>query len=64
MHLLEHTSGFDDMHFNEAYNIKDPPDIPLNDVLAINPHSRIVRWEPGTRAAYSNPGYGVAGYVI
>lgn len=64
VHLLEHTTGFDDMHFNEMYNRRDPPDLPMKDVLAINPHSRRVRWEPGTRMAYSNPGYGVAGYLI
>src|SRR2546430_6932387 len=23
-----------------------------------------VRWPPGTRFAYSNPGYGIAGYLI
>ena len=63
-HLLEHTAGFDDMHFNEVYNLRDPPDIPLADVLARNPASRRVRWRPGTRMAYSNPGYGLAGYVV
>ena len=62
--LLEHTAGFDDMHFTEMYNRTDRPDIPLREVLAINPRSRRVRWSPGTRFSYSNPGYGVAGYVI
>jgi len=64
IHLLQHTAGFDDMHFNEMYNVSDPPDMPLERVLAINPGSRVVRWEPGTRMAYSNPGYAVAGYLI
>jgi CubicO group peptidase (beta-lactamase class C family) len=63
-HLLQHTAGFDDMHFNEMYNVTDPPDVPLADVLKKNPASRRVRWRPGTRMAYSNPGYGVAGYVL
>ena len=27
--LLQHTAGFDDMHFNEMYNLHDPPDQPL-----------------------------------
>ncbi len=62
--LLQHTAGFDDMHFNEMYNIDDPPDMPLADVLRRNPASRRVRWRPGTRMSYSNPGYGVAGYVL
>lgn len=63
-HLLEHTAGFDDMHFNEIYVLDDAPDRPLEDVLLRNPASRRVRWRPGTRMAYSNPGYAVAGRVI
>lgn len=64
INLLQHTAGFDDMHFNEMYNLADPPDIGLLDVLAINPRSRRSRWRPGTRMAYSNPGYAVAGYLV
>jgi len=64
IHLLEHTAGFDDMHFNEMYNVSDPPDMPLEQVLKINPSSRVVRWQPGTRMSYSNPGYAIAGYLI
>src|SRR5688500_12680158 len=64
IHLLQHTAGFDDMHFNEIYNVSHPADMPLAEVLRLNPASRVVRWKPGTRMSYSNPGYGVAGYVI
>jgi CubicO group peptidase (beta-lactamase class C family) len=64
IHLLQHTAGFDDMHFNEIYNHSDQPDIPLEEVLRINPASRVVRWRPGTRMSYSNPGYAIAGYLI
>ena len=64
IHLLQHTAGFDDMHFNEMYNVADRADMPLADVLKINPRSRVVRWQPGTRMSYSNPGYAVAGYLI
>jgi len=64
IHLLQHTAGFDDMHFNEMYNTSNQPEMPLESVLKINPASRIVRWRPGTRMAYSNPGYAVAGYLI
>lgn len=64
IHVLQHTAGFDDMHFNEMYNVSDPPDLPLVDVLRINPRSRTVRWRPGTRVSYSNPGYAVAGAAI
>lgn len=62
--LLQHTAGFDDMHFNEMYNLHDPPDLPLARVLARNPASRRVRWRPGTRMSYSNPGYAVAAHVL
>ena len=64
IHLIQHTAGFDDMHFNEMYNVTDPPDIPLADMLQINRRSRQVRWRPGSRASYSNPGFGVAGHVL
>ena len=63
-HLLEHTAGFDDMHFNEIYVLDDAPDRPLEDVLLRNPASRLVRWRPGTRMAYSNPGYAGAARII
>jgi len=63
-HLLEHTAGFDDMHFNEIYVLDNAPDRPLEEVLLRNPATRRVRWRPGTRMAYSNPGYAVAGRVI
>jgi CubicO group peptidase (beta-lactamase class C family) len=63
-HLLEHTAGFDDMHFNEIYVLDGAPDRPLDEVLLRNPASRHVRWPPGTRMAYSNPGYAVAGRVV
>ena len=63
-HVLQHSAGFDDMHFNEIYNLWDPPDMPLLQVLRRNPRSRVVRWRPGSRASYSNPGYGVAGYIL
>lgn len=63
-HLLEHTAGFDDMHFNETYVLDGAPDPPLDEVLRRNPASRRVRWRPGTRMAYSNPGYAVAGRIV
>lgn len=63
-HLLEHTAGFDDMHFNEVYVLDGAPDLPLEEVLFRNPASRRVRWRPGTRMSYANPGYAVAGLII
>lgn len=63
-HVLEHTAGFDDRHFNEVYVLDSAPDLPLEEVLFRNPASRRVRWRPGTRMSYSDPGYAVAGLVI
>ena len=39
-------------------------EVSLSDALALNPGARRVRWRPGTRMAYSNVGYGVAGVLI
>jgi CubicO group peptidase (beta-lactamase class C family) len=61
-HCLEHTTGFDDLHFNDC--AVDDPDIPLSDALAINPNSRHSRWKPGTYKSYSNVGPVVAAYVV
>ena len=63
-HLLEHTAGFDDMHFNERRGPIAIEALPLAQVLAKNPASRVARWRPGSRFSYANPGYTVAGYVI
>jgi CubicO group peptidase (beta-lactamase class C family) len=62
--LLEYTAGFDDMHASEVYNRKDPPDYPLLRVFQDHPGPQTTRWPPSTRGSYSNPGYGVAGYLI
>jgi CubicO group peptidase (beta-lactamase class C family) len=64
IHLLEHTSGFDDMTLSEVRNRTDDPAIPLLEVFRKFPGPQCARWEPGTRVAYSNPGYAVAGYLI
>ena len=63
-HLLEHTAGFDEMRFNEIFDPDASQDRPLREVLAVNPRSRVVRWPPGTRFAYSQPGYTLAAYLI
>src|SRR3569832_318100 len=59
---LEHTAGFDDLRFNEIFT--DDEALPVRDALALNPRSRRVRWQPGTRHAYSNVGYTVAARAI
>ena len=61
-HVLEHTAGLDDMRFNEVY--ADDDEMTPAAALAINPRSRAIRWRPGSRMAYSNIGYGLAGRAI
>jgi CubicO group peptidase (beta-lactamase class C family) len=62
VHLLEHTTGFEDIHLREfAYN---HPTIALHDVLAYNPASRTSRWPPGRHMSYSNSGPVAAAYVV
>src|SRR5215831_9639219 len=55
VHLLEHTSGFDDMHFRE-YALDDPKPMSLKDALAYGASSRVCRWPPGTRMSYCSSG--------
>src|SRR5215475_7197915 len=62
--LLEHTAGFDDMALREVYNTRDSPAIPILQVLQKFPKPQNVRWPPNTRFSYSNPDYGIAGYII
>ncbi len=63
VHLLEHTSGFNDIHFNDYY-INDNPEIPLKEALKISSNCRKVRWRPGSIRSYSSAGYAVAGYIL
>jgi CubicO group peptidase (beta-lactamase class C family) len=60
--VLEHTAGLDDMHFNEYFSDDDA--LPASAALAINRASRVVRWMPGTRFSYANPGYTLAARAI
>jgi CubicO group peptidase (beta-lactamase class C family) len=60
--LLEHTTGWDDMHLREY--AKDDPALKLRDALDYDHHSRISRWRPGTRMAYCNSGPAVAAYIV
>lgn len=63
VHLLEHTTGWDDMHIVEyAHNLSSP--IELKAALDFHPHSRVSRWAPGTRMAYCNSGPPVAAYIV
>src|SRR5450432_563282 len=63
VHLLEHTTGWDDIHFRE-FAKEAPPTMGLREAFDYDHHSRISRWPPGTRMAYCNAGPAVAAYVI
>ena len=62
--LLEHTAGFDDFPLVEFYDFDAPPEKPLEWTLTHFRGPEVVRWKPGSRMSYSNPGYGLAGYLV
>ena len=59
-HLLEHSSGLDEMHFNEYYSDEK---LSLKEALLRNPASKRLRWAPGTTASYSNIGYAMLALI-
>ena len=59
---LEHTAGLDDVRFNEIFTSDEQ--LSVRDTLLLNPRSRRIRWQPGTRHAYSNVGYTLAARAI
>ena len=63
VHLLEHTTGWDDIHLPE-YAHNDPTPATLKEALDFHPHSRISRWKPGSRMSYCNAGPPVAAYIV
>lgn len=63
VHLLEHSAGFDDMHFNAVYNRSDK-ELAMLDMIQQQSKSLTTRWQPGTRHAYSNPGYLILTHII
>jgi len=63
VHLLEHTTGWDDMHLRE-YAKQAPGTMRLREALDFDHHSRTSRWRPGTRMAYCNSGPPVAAYIV
>jgi len=60
--LLEHTTGWDDMHLAEY--AKDAKGMSLYDGLQYYRRSRVSRWRPGTRMSYCNSGPSVAAYIV
>jgi CubicO group peptidase (beta-lactamase class C family) len=63
VHLLEHTSGWDDEP-TKAGAWEGPNEVPLAEGLALVRSAQKCRWKPGTRYAYSNVGPAVAAAVI
>jgi CubicO group peptidase (beta-lactamase class C family) len=63
VNLLEHTTGWDDMHLRE-YAKQAPDSMSLRDGLDYDHTSRVSRWRPGTRMAYCNSGPPVAAYIV
>jgi len=63
VNLLEHTTGWDDMHLRE-YAKQAPDSMTVREGLDYDHHSRISRWRPGTRMAYCNSGPPVAAYIV
>ncbi len=63
VHLLEHTTGWDDIHFRE-YAKDAPASMSLREGLDYDHTSRVSRWPPGTRLAYCNAGPPVAAYIV
>ena len=63
VHLLEHTTGWDDLTLRDyAHNVVPP--ISLRESLDYNPKTRRSRWRPGMSMSYSNSGPPVAAYVM
>jgi CubicO group peptidase (beta-lactamase class C family) len=60
--LLEHTTGWDDMHLPEY--AKDANGMTLRQGLDYYQRSRVSRWRPGTRMSYCNSGPPVAAYIV
>jgi len=63
VNLLEHTTGWDDLHFRE-YAKQAPDTMTLREGLDYDHHSRTSRWRPGTRMSYCNSGPPVAAYIV
>lgn len=63
IHLLEHTTGFDDMKLNRMYSA-DKRNMSTEDMVLYQQHSLTSRWRPGERFSYCNPGYVILGYLV
>ncbi|HEX9895333.1 MAG TPA: serine hydrolase [Gemmatimonadales bacterium] len=62
VHLLEHTTGWDDLALRDYANNDSTP-LTLRQGLDYTPRTRTSRWRPGTRVSYCNSGPPVAAYI-
>lgn len=61
VHLMEHTTGFDDLTFRQY--LFDGKDMPLKQAIGLyGPYAS--RWRPGTYVAYANAPPVIAGYIV
>lgn len=61
VHLMEHTSGFDDIGFH--HYLLDGKDMPLLQAIEkYGPYRS--RWKPGLYSSYCNSGPVIAGYIV
>jgi CubicO group peptidase (beta-lactamase class C family) len=63
VHLLEHSSGFDDIQLNRMYSL-DTSTYTDAEMMLVQKNSLHCRWKPGERQSYSNPNYAILGYII
>jgi len=63
-HLLDHTSGLDDIHFWHVFSTSARADTPLTAAFPPDGGLLRVRHRPGKRHSYSNMGYTLLGMVI
>ena len=63
VHLLEHTTGWDNIRFKEFAH-DDPRPATLAEGLAVAPEARTSRWRPGTCFSYCNSGPAVTAAIV
>lgn len=63
-HLLDHTSGMEDLRFWQLFSKKVNPNTQLMDNFSRDPSVLHIYTKPGTQFAYSNMGYTLLGMII
>lgn len=63
-HLLDHTTGLDDLRLWQFFSLEPTPDTPLVRTFEGDARLLRVRSRPGSRFSYSNTGYALLGRVI